>query len=149
MKLNWGSYIVIAFALFMAFILYFVVKVQVNRDYDNELVIDEYYKHDAHFGDEMTKLQNAESLQTKPVIGTEAEGVKITFPNEIDPKLVSGTLSFYRPSSKKLDFSHPLKLIGNSMIIAQKDLAGGRWDVTLYWKYNNREYLLKKQLYLN
>jgi hypothetical protein len=47
MKINWGTGIAIAIALFMAFILYFVIKVQSNSKYDNELVVEEYYKHDA------------------------------------------------------------------------------------------------------
>ena len=43
MKINWGTGIVIAFGLFMIFILSFVYKVQSNQKYDNELVTDEYY----------------------------------------------------------------------------------------------------------
>jgi hypothetical protein len=46
----------------MAFILYFVIKVQSNSKYDNELVVEEYYKHDAKFGDEMIRVQNAHDL---------------------------------------------------------------------------------------
>ena len=38
MKINWGTGIVIAFGLFMIFILSFVYKVQSNQKYDNELV---------------------------------------------------------------------------------------------------------------
>jgi hypothetical protein len=52
----------------MAFILYFVIKVQSNSKYDNELVVEEYYKHDAKFGDEMIRVQNAHDLTQKPLI---------------------------------------------------------------------------------
>ena len=62
MKINWGTAIVIAFALFISFILYFVYSVQSNSKYDNELVVEEYYKHDAHFGEELAKIQNAQNL---------------------------------------------------------------------------------------
>ena len=41
MKINWGTGIVIAFALFISFILYFVFSVQSNSKYDNELVVEE------------------------------------------------------------------------------------------------------------
>ena len=44
MKINWGTAIVIAFAVFMIFILSFVFKVQSNHKYDNELVVEDYYK---------------------------------------------------------------------------------------------------------
>ena len=46
MKINWGVGIVIAFGLFITFILYFVVMVQSDSKYDNDLVVEEYYKHD-------------------------------------------------------------------------------------------------------
>ena len=41
MKLNWGKAIVIAFALFITFIMYFVLKVQSDSKYDNELVTED------------------------------------------------------------------------------------------------------------
>jgi len=149
MKLNWGTYIVIAFALFISFILYFVIEVQGNSKYDNELVVEEYYKNDARFGEEMDKLGNTEKLRVKPLIETTPKGVAITFPDNFDPREIVGTVSFYRPSAKKLDFSQPLKLSGLSMIIPKNDLAGGRWDMTLYWNCQGVEYLLKKEIYID
>ena len=44
MKLNWGTSIVIAFGLFMIFILQFVFKVQSSNQYDHEMVTEDYYK---------------------------------------------------------------------------------------------------------
>jgi hypothetical protein len=46
MKISWGTGIVIAFGLFITFILYFVLRF--NPIQNNELVVEEYYKHDAH-----------------------------------------------------------------------------------------------------
>ena len=68
MKINWGTAIVIAFGLFMTFILYFVIKVQSDSKYDNDLVVEEYYKHDALYSSEFKKIQNAEDLKEKPEI---------------------------------------------------------------------------------
>ena len=39
-KIGWGTSIVIAFAMFMTFILYFVIKVQSDSKYDNDLVVE-------------------------------------------------------------------------------------------------------------
>ena len=79
MKINWGTGIVIAFGLFMTFILYFVFEVQSNSKYDNDLVVEEYYKHDSHFQEEMARIQNAHDLQQKPSITYNSEGVRIIF----------------------------------------------------------------------
>lgn len=146
-KINWGTGIVIAFALFISFILYFVVKVQTNNEYDNELVVEEYYKHDANFNEEFNKLQNAKNLAEKPVIVTSAEGITVTFPASYDASKVKGKISLYRPSAKKLDFEVPISLSG-PMLIPNSDLAGGRWDITIAWSDGNKEYLQKQTVYL-
>ena len=93
MKINWGTGVVIAFVLFMSFILYFVFTVQSNSKYDNELVVDEYYKHDAHFGDEMIRIQNAQDLVKKPIITNVSDGITIVFPTEFVPNKIKGKVS--------------------------------------------------------
>ena len=148
MKINWGTSIVIAIALFMAFILYFVIQVQINSKYDNELVVEDYYKHDAKFGDEMVKIQNAQDLAEKPIITTAAEGVQIVFPKSILPQNITGIVSLYRPSDKKLDFEIPISLSNPSLLIPKSSLAGGRWDINIDWKYGGKEYMLKKKMNL-
>ncbi|MDI1317405.1 FixH family protein [Flavobacterium sp.] len=149
MKINWGTGIVIAFALFISFILFFVFRVQSNSKYDNELVVEEYYKHDAKFGDEMQKIQNAANLPEKPTIEVDTEGIKIVFPERFIPQQIKGKVSFYRPSAKKLDFEIPLQLNQTSLLIPKRDFAGGRWDITMSWNYNNIDYISKKIVYIN
>ena len=115
MKINWGTGIVIAFALFISFILYFIFKVQSNPKYDNELVIEEYYKNDAKFGDEMIRVQNAQDLKQKPVISNTSEGITIVFPEVFVSNEIKGKVSFYRPSDKKFDFEVPILLSNSSL----------------------------------
>lgn len=148
MKINWGTSIVIAFGLFMAFILFFVFKVQSNPEYDNELVVEEYYKHDARFQEEMLKIQSAEDLTVKPKIVPFEKGIKITFPSEFNPKNIKGKVSLYRPSNKKLDFEIPISLSDSTLLIPEKKLVGGRWDITLNWEYDGKEFQFKEVLYL-
>lgn len=150
MKINWGTAIVIAFGLFMTFILYFVIKVQSDSKYDNDLVVEEYYKHDAHFGDEMKRIQNAEDLVSKPVITAVADGITIVFPTSFAPKNIKGKVSLYRPSNKKLDFEIPISLSdATTLLIPKKSLAGGRWDINMEWQYEGKSYLSKEIIYIN
>ena len=149
MKINWGTGIVIAFALFMTFILYFVFKVQADSKYDNELVVEEYYKHDAHFGDEMIRIQNAQNLAQKPLINVTPEGITIVFPDVFVPKNIKGKVSLYRPSNKKLDFETPISLSDATLLIPKKSLSGGRWDINMEWHYEGKSYLTKEIIYIN
>lgn len=149
MKINWGTGIVIAFGLFMTFILYFVFKVQSDSKYDNELVVEEYYKHDVHFGDEMVRIQNAHDLAQKPVITATTNGITIVFPEVFVPKDIKGKVSLYRPSNKKLDLEIPISLSNATLLIPKKSLAGGRWDINMEWQYKGTAYLTKETIYIN
>ena len=147
--LNWGTGIVIAFALFISFILYFVFAVQSNSKYDNELVVEEYYKQDAKFGDEMARIQDAQNLVHKPVFKNTSEGITIVFPEVFIPKIIKGKVFFYRPSNKKFDFEVPISLSGSSLSVPKERLMGGRWNINMEWQYQGKRYLTKDTIYIN
>lgn len=148
-KFNWGTGIVIAFALFMTFILYFVVEVQSNSKYDNDLVVEEYYKHDAHFGEEMQRSQNAQNLVDKPKFTVSPDGIVISFPVSFVPNKIKGIVSLYRPSNKKLDFETPISISESTLLIPNKSLIGGRWDIIMEWQYDGIAYLSKETIYIH
>jgi nitrogen fixation protein FixH len=147
-KFNWGTGIVIAFGLFMTFILYFVVEVQSNSKYDNDLVVEEYYKHDARFGEEMQRSQNAQNLAQKPTIVLTSEGAEIRFPATFVPNKIKGIVSLYRPSNKKFDFEIPISISESTLLIPKKSLIDGRWDINMEWQYEGKAYLTKEIIYI-
>ena len=151
MKLNigWGTSIVIAFALFISFILYFVIKVQSDSKYDNDLVVEEYYKKDALYGEDYIKMQNAADLVEKPMVIQTKDSVEVKFPSSMNLQEIKGTVSFYRPSNKKLDFQVPISLSKPSLLIPKLNLVGGRWDIFIDWEYQSKSYKIKETIYIN
>jgi hypothetical protein len=149
MKINWGAGIVIAFTLFIAFILYFVVEVQSNSKYDNDLVVEEYYKHDAQFGKEMQRIQNVQNLPERPKVIVNFKGIEIEFPAVFVPNKIKGNVSLYRPSNKKMDFEVPISISEPTLLIPKKSLVGGRWDINMEWQYEGKAYLTKETIYIN
>lgn len=149
MKINWGTGIVIAFALFMSFILFFVFRVQSDSKYDNELVVEDYYKQERVLQDVMDKEENAAHLQQKVTIEDTKEGVLIAFPSDFNPKDIKGKVSLYRPSDQKLDNESQISLsTSNHLLIPKSDLAGGRWDIIVDWQYQGKTYLNKEMMNL-
>lgn len=146
MKINWGTGIVIAFALFMIFILSFVYKVQSNQKYDNELVTKDYYKKEALVQDDIEKQENANALTNKVIIETTSEGVTIQFPSDFDYSKINGKVSLYRPSSQKLDFEIPISLSSPHLLIPKSNLASGLWDISIDWEYDGVKFLNKHAL---
>lgn len=147
MKLNWGTGIVIAFALFMTFILFFVFKVQSNSKYDNELVTENYYQQELKVQGNIDKISNANALKNKVEIQKVAEGIQITFPKDFEYNKIKGKVSLYRPSSQKLDFEIPISLSSSHLLIPKSNLVGGLWDITIDWTYNESSFMNKKSMY--
>ena len=147
MKINWGTGIVIAFALFMSFILYFVFKVQSDSKYDNELVTEEYYKKEIRVESDIQNTANANNLKVKVVLKNTAQGIQITFPSDFDFKKIKGTVSLYRPSNQKLDFDIPISLSSSDLLIPKNNLVGGLWDISVEWNYKGKTYLNKEEIY--
>lgn len=143
MKFNWGTGIVIAFVLFMTFILSYVFKVQSNDKYDHELVVEDYYKKEATVQNDIEREQNANALTNKVIIENTIEGIKIQFPVDFDYSKINGKVSLYRPSSQKLDFEISISLSSPHLLIPKSNLAGGLWDISIDWEYDGVKYLNK------
>ena len=143
MKINWGTGIVIAFGLFMIFILSFVYKVQTDRKYDNELVTQDYYKAEGAVEHDIEKKNNANALATQVTIKKNEEGILVEFPADFDYSKINGKVSLYRPSSQKLDFEVSISLTSSHLLIPKSNLAGGLWDISIDWEYDGVKYLNK------
>lgn len=139
-RINWGTGIVLAFIFFMGFILFFVIKVQSDSSYDNELVVEDYYKQERVLQKKLDSEQNAASLTQKVVIDQDDSSVKIIFPQNFEASKITGKVSLYRPSNQKLDFELPISVSTPYLLIPKSDLAGGRWDITVEWHYNGTDY---------
>ena len=147
MKINWGTAVVIAFGLFMSFILYFVFKVQSDAQYDNDLVVEKYYLKEQSFDKDMKKEQNAHDLKENVTFISNENGIEVTFPKDFDITKIKGKVSLYRPSNKKLDFDTQLSLSSPHLLIPKSNLVGGLWDISVDWTYEGKEYLSKKSIY--
>lgn len=144
MKINWGTGITIAIISFMSFILYFVISMGSGQKHN--LVTEKYYQKELMFQQEMDALRNGKELPENIKVVQVKEGLKVFFPKEFDANKITGKIVLYRPSNKRLDFEIPVLLSENYMIVPKKNLLVGRWNLTVSWKYEEKEYLFKKEL---
>ncbi len=148
MKMNWGTSIVVAIIAFMAFILFFVIKMSTNSKYDHDLVATEYYNKELAYQQEIDKENNLKLLNKPIKIEHVQGGITIEFPKDLDPKTIQGKVFLYRPSNKKLDIEIPLKISSNVLFLPKKDLVGGRWNIIIDFTSNKVAYLYKKEIML-
>lgn len=148
MKFNWGTGIVIAIVLFMAFILQYVIKVQTNADYDNELVTENYYQEEIKVDGVYDREVNSNKINQAVQLIQVADGLQIVFSDEFDYKDITGNIFLYRPSNQKLDFEIPISLSSSNLLIPNKDLVDGRWNITIDWEHKNKGYRVTEYLTL-
>lgn len=148
MKINWGTSIVIAIAAFMAFILFFVIKMSTNSKYDHDLVATEYYNNELAFQNEIDKEYNLAQLSGSIKIDQNEKGIFVIFPKDLESEKIHGKVFLYRPSNKKLDLEFPLLVSSNILFLPKKDLVDGRWNIIIDFTYKDAAYLFKKELNL-
>lgn len=146
MKFNWGTGVVLAFIGFISFILYFVISMNVNNKYDHDLVTEDYYKQELEFQNDIDKETNAENLAENITWIKTEEGLIITFPEDLLINSISGKVFLYRPSNKQFDFETPISLSNHNLLIPDKSLLDGRWNIKVDWQYNGKSYLYKKEI---
>jgi len=148
MKINWGTGIVIAIVLFMSFIIFMVVKMTTNNKYEHDLVVEDYYKQELLYQQEIDKIDNLKQLKGTIEITTLGENIVVTFPEELDIKEIKGNVVFYRPSNNSLDFKVPLELQSHQWVFPKKNVVAGRWDVSVDFIHHNTAYLFKEEITL-
>ena len=146
MKINWGTGIVLAFIGFIAFIMYFVIAMNTNEKYDHDLVTEDYYKEELNYQTSIDKEANAKALKNNIKWTKSAEGIILTFPDELQYSDIKGKVFLYRPSNKQLDFETPISLSDHNLLIPDERLLDGRWNIIVDWQYNDTNYLYKEEI---
>ena len=146
MKINWGTGIVIAFILFIAFIMYFVINMNLNKKYDHDLVTEDYYQEELLHQNVIDKVDNAKELKENVSWKKTDDGILISFPKDLDYKKITGKVFLYRPSNKKLDSEISISLSDYYLIIPKTSLLAGRWNLNVDWKYDGKSYLYKESI---
>lgn len=144
MKINWGTGIVIAFICFISFIMYFVISMSTDDQYDHDLVNENYYEQELKYQNDIDKEKNGKALIENVSWHKSNQGIEIKFPANMTYSEIKGTVLLDRPSNKALDFKSDLNLKSNTFLIQKAYLLEGRWNLKVYWSYQDKDYLFKE-----
>ncbi|MBL7471292.1 FixH family protein [Robertkochia sediminum] len=146
MKINWGTGIVIAFVLFISFIMYFVVSSLTDESLEHELVTKDYYKKELNFQKEIDTEKFTKDAGVDVAVTPTAEGLELVFPEDQLPEDIKGKVFLYRPSNKHLDFEVAISLSDPHLLIPKDRLLDGRWNIEIRWTCEGKSYLVKKAI---
>lgn len=145
-KFHWGHGVLLAMFIFVIFISTFVYKTLFMKDYDHELVSEEYYKDEMAYQQEMTRIQNAEQLKENVKIQHTEDGILIIFPSMFTPSKISGTVEFQRANDTKLDINKTLELETSELLIPNDALTNGFYNVKILWHYDGMDYQINEKV---
>lgn len=138
MKFHWGHGIALFYTLFVLTLILVVVK---SRTYDNSLVTEDYYARDIHYQQEYDRRQNSDLLEVPVSLEKQDGHYRIEFPAGLAGQ-ATGTLLFYRPSSKSLDRQIPIKVdAAGGMDLPLTGLTTGQYRAILTWSSAGKDYL--------
>lgn len=143
MKLDWGKSIVLAIVLFIGFIMFMVIQMTTQPEFDHDLVVEEYYKKEMTLNDKLEKLDNGRSYEQKIQFVANPKGLLLTFPEELK-NIKNADVYGYRASDKGLDFKSPISLNDNGEALINKPLKEGPWEFTLAFTLDSKDFLVKK-----
>ena len=113
---------------------------------NHDLVTEEYYRAELQYQTEIDAEKKANENALTLSLQKTPEGLRIVFPQNLEVQNIKGKVSLYRPSNKHLDFDLPISLSNSHLLIPDKRLLGGRWDITVRWQYQGQDYLHKERI---
>lgn len=146
MRISWGTGIVIAIISFVGFIMYFVISMSTDKAYAHDLVTEDYYKTEIAFQNQLDKEKNAKRLAVNIRMKKTSEGLLIIFPEAVDYKNIKGKVFLYRPSDKHLDREIDISLSSNQLLVPDKSLIDGRWNISIDWSNGPENYFFKQKI---
>ena len=144
MKFTWGTGIFLFYTLFAATLFFAVYK---STQYDNSLVVENYYEEDLNYQSRYDQIQNSRSLEAGLVIHLDRKEKVISLDFPKDKKGISGEILLYRANNKKLDQHIPIQLDAeNKMLIPTDKILTGRWKLEVEWETDGKSYFDKRVL---
>lgn len=143
-KFTWGHGVALALGSFIIFILTLIYLGQDTGD----LVTDHYYEHALTYQEDVIDAEkNVNELPVKPKIVEQANGILLTFPDDL--LVESGEIVLTRGAYRATDIRIPIQLRNHEILIPAHKLSKGDYDMTITWNNQGKKYLIKKNLQWN
>jgi hypothetical protein len=141
--MNWGKGIAIVIVMFMLYIISFVYRAFQK---DADLVREDYYEHEINFDQNKIDKQNYNELEGKVTISKNEDGIYFQFPPEVKQD-ITGSISFYRPDTKKYDRKFELQLNEEKQQVLDYDnFREGSYEITVQWEENSKGYIFEDKI---
>ena len=149
-KINWGTAIVIFFAIFLSLATAFIIfALQQN----NELVADDYYEQGAHFSKAIEIKKRSIPFKDSIQLYQSNSQINLSICPTIVQKATSYTIQFYCASDKKSDVSFSYLSIADSqnvskstLVFDSKKFKKAYYSAKILWWVDSLQFEIDKEL---
>jgi hypothetical protein len=131
----------IAFFVFFVSLVAAFITFAVRQDMD--LVREDYYEQEVRYQEQIDRMNRTLPFgnEVAVVYDPAVQAIDIRLPSRHAHEHLTGRIQFYRPSDASLDHDVPL-LVGadGRQRIAAGALAGGLWNLQVFWEVNGEEF---------
>lgn len=146
-RVNWGTGIVIAFAIFMGGTISTAVYLM-NQDVN--LVADDYYNQEIKYQQQIDRIERTKKLDEESIIVFNGTTINVTIPESLISRDLTGEIYFYRPSDEKSDIKIPLYTDSLGVqVIPVSSLEKGLWSVKVNWLTGEMEYFVEERIFIH
>ncbi|MEI8049377.1 MAG: FixH family protein [Bacteroidota bacterium] len=137
-KFNWGTGIFLFITLFLLTNAFVIYKSFQQR---NDLVSEEYYPQGLEYQKQIDRFANVNALSAKIQINQDAQGLVISYPEDLKGKEIKGEIVFFRPSDETADLRDSIR-IDTTLIqrIPVQKMIAGKYIAKFFWKMEGKEY---------
>ena len=139
-KFNWGHGITLFYVIFVGTLITVLIA---SFGVDHSLVVDDYYAKDLDYQNQYNKVVNNLDEDLLKINYDQNNGqVILVFSNSDN---LNGTIQFYRPSNKSLDFE--VRIDQHQIIVPTDHLPVGKWKVKVDWTADGKAYYKENEFY--
>lgn len=144
-KANWGTGIVITYAIFVICMVSFAIHVS---GFKYDLVSQDYYDKAVNFQQQIDAENASLDIAESVFISWHQQSGSIQLLLNGCPSQ-QGSISFYKPDNAAMDFAVNFKTDqGGVATVPKKRMAHGFWNIAVKWKSGEKDYFVSKKLFV-
>lgn len=142
--MNWGKGITLALIAFAGMMVYFLIRAAGSP---TPLVTEKYYEQELKYQQRINNTNRANALSAEVVMQISTKRIRLEFPKEIDPGMITGELTLLRPNDPKLDRKIAITASVDGVFELEGDLlATGRYNALLEWQADGNTYYTEQRI---
>lgn len=144
--MNWGKKIVFVYFIFVAGIVFMVVK---SMNQNQDLVTNQYYEQELTFQQKIDQSKRTDSLVNPVSIYYHHDTIKVNFSDSIPVLSLKGTILVYCPNDENKDVSKDFNSVDENRTILIPYFTKGFRRIKISWTVNQQSYYKELDLFIN